>query len=426
MTIPPLSPTAAFEATPDNADVSVSLRVGRTAKGKNPGRSRDHNRRVVLELLRRSGPLGRKAIADLAHISTQAVTNIIDELMADGLLLDKGRKRTVRGLPPIQYAINPDGAITIGLEIAVGSLTAVVLDLGGNLRAAEEAALPDMTATVVMDLIGEVVARLRTSFTAQLMGIGVVMPGPFEIEGLSGVGPTTLPDWSGTDVAAVLSRRCDVPVTVGNDANAAAVGELLFGQGRSVSQFCMLYFGAGVGMGAIVADQPLRGAFGNAGEIGHIIVAPGGLPCQCGQLGCLERYVSMHALSEAMTRDGVTPDAAALLRMHADRDPALLTWLDRAAPLLSWMIGLLENIFDPQTVILGGKMPQPLLDDLIARLAIPTSVANRRDRALPRVQRGQTGEDSAALGAAALPFFNAITPQLHQTEDQVTPDPSAP
>ena len=393
----------------------------RTARGKNPGRSREHNRRVVLELLRRSGPMGRKELADLAHISTQAVTNIIDDLMAEDLLRDMGRKRTVRGLPPIQYAINPDGAITIGLEIAVGSLTAVVLDLGGNLRTSCIVPLPDMTAAVVLDLIGAVVTDLRATVPAQLMGIGVVMPGPFEIEGLTGVGPTTLPDWSGVDVAAILGRRCDVPVTVDNDANAAAVSEMLFGQGQNVSHFCMLYFGAGIGMGGIVADQPLRGAFGNAGEIGHIIVAPGGLPCQCGQAGCLERYVSLHALSETLTRDGTIPDAATLLALHAAADPALIAWLDRAAPHLSAMIGLLENIFDPQTVILGGKMPQPILSDLIARLTIPTSVANRHDRALPRVQCGQTGEESAAIGAAALPFFNAITPQLHQTDGQIIP-----
>ncbi|MBU0779311.1 MAG: hypothetical protein KKC72_04550 [Alphaproteobacteria bacterium] len=110
----------------------------------------------------------------------------------------------------------------------------------------------------------------------------------------------------------------------------------------------------------------------------------------------------------------------ALHDLHAAGDPALMAWLDQAAPHLSLIIGLLENILDPQTVILGGKMPRAILDDLIGRLAIPTSVANRRNRALPRVQRGQTGQESAAIGAAALPFFNAITPQLHQTEDQST------
>jgi predicted NBD/HSP70 family sugar kinase/predicted transcriptional regulator len=391
---------------------------GLTTQGKNPERSREHNRRVVLELLRRGGSLGRKELADMANISTQAVTNIIDDLLAEKLLLDMGRKRTLRGLPPIQYAINPDGAITIGLEIAVGSLTAAVLDLGGNPRSVEQVALPDMTASVVLAIIGGLVARMRNAYAAPLMGIGVVMPGPFEIEGLSGVGPTTLPDWSGVDVVGALTKICGVPVFVDNDANAAAVAEMLFGKGQNVSHFCMLYFGVGIGMGAILADQPLRGAFGNAGEIGHIVVETNGLRCQCGQLGCLERYVSLHALTEWMTQDGVTPDSAELQRLHAARDPAILAWLDQAAPHLARIISLLENIFDPQTMILGGKMPEAILDDLIARLDIPTSVANRRLRTLPRVQLGQSNENSAALGAAALPFFNAITPQLHLSQDQ--------
>lgn len=391
---------------------------GLTTQGKNPERSREHNRRVVLELLRRGGSLGRKELADMANISTQAVTNIIDDLLAEKLLLDMGRKRTLRGLPPIQYAINPDGAITIGLEIAVGSLTAAVLDLGGNPRSVEQVALPDMTASVVLAIIGDLVARMRNAYAAPLMGIGVVMPGPFEIEGLSGVGPTTLPDWSGVDVVGALTKICGVPVFVDNDANAAAVAEMLFGKGQNVSHFCMLYFGVGIGMGAILADQPLRGAFGNAGEIGHIVVETNGLRCQCGQLGCLERYVSLHALTEWMTQDGVTPDSAELQRLHAARDPAILAWLDQAAPHLARIISLLENIFDPQTMILGGKMPEAILDDLIARLDIPTSVANRRLRTLPRVQLGQSNENSAALGAAALPFFNAITPQLHLSQDQ--------
>lgn len=411
MTSPSLPPLKQSEPTRSR---------GLTTQGKNPGRSREHNRRVVLELLRRGGSLGRKELADLAHISTQAVGNIIEDLLAEKLLLDMGRKRTTRGLPPIQYAINPNGAITIGLEIAVGILTAAILDLGGNPRAVRQVPLPDMTADVVLGVIARVVSQLRENYDAPLIGIGVVMPGPFEIEGLSGVGPTTLPDWAGVDVAALLATQCGVPVFVDNDANAAAVGEMLFGKGQNVSNFCMLYFGAGIGMGAIVADQPLRGAFGNAGEIGHIVVAEGEMSCQCGQSGCLERYTSLHALTEWMTRDGILPDRAALLDHYARQDSDMTAWLDRAARHLSQMINLLENIFDPQTMILGGKMPEAILDGLIARLDITTSVANRRNRALPRVQRGQTSEDSAALGAAALPFFNAITPQLHISEDQAS------
>ncbi len=395
--------------------LATTVRVG---AGKNPERSRSHNRRVVLELLRRNGPLGRKVLADLAEISTQAVTNIIDGLLAEGLLADMGRLRSGRGLPPIQYAINPGGGIAIGFEIAVGELAVAVLDLGGNLLHREHKQLDDMCPGPVLATIVAIVARLRRAYPAQLMGLGVVMPGPFGIAGLSGVGPTTLTGWTDLHVADHLTTAVGVPVLVDNDANAAAVGEFLFGKGINVPHFGLIYFGAGIGFGAIVQDQPLRGGFGNAGEIGHVVVAPGGRACPCGQDGCLERYASVHALSESLgTRPAaLSPDT--ILALHNARDPRIMDWIATAAPHLASMIGLIENIFDPQTVILGGTLPGAVIDDLIARLPLPRSVANRTHRPHPRVQRGRTGAGSAALGAAALPLFNAIAPQVDPVADR--------
>lgn len=395
----------------------------RVAMGKNAGRSRDHNRRVVLELLRRNGAMGRKALADLAQISTQAVTNIIDELMAEGLLLDHGRFRLGRGLPPIRYGLNPDGALTIGVEIAVGGLTTAVLDLGGNLRLEEHTPLDDMAPGPVLDRVAASVRRLRAGYKGQLMGVGVVMPGPFG--GVTRPDPATLPGWEGVRVDAILGAQSGVPVCVDNDANAAAVGELLFGAGQNVAHFCLLYFGTGIGLGTIMADQPLRGAFGNAGEIGHLALVPGGRPCPCGQSGCLEGYASLHVLRAALADMGLPATLDDLRRLHRAGHPVITRWLEEAAPPLSSMIGMIESIFDPQTVIIGGKLPGALLDDLIARLRLPPGIAARANRTLPRVQRGQPGQISAALGAAALPFFDAITPRLEQADgpqsEQVPP-----
>lgn len=381
----------------------------RVALGKNPGRSRSHNRRVVLDLVRSHRQLGRKQIADMTQLTTQAVANIIEELMAENLLLDLGRRRSGRGQPPIQFAINPDGAITIGFEVAVARLVTTVLDLGGNIRETRSVALEDPRPEILIPRLAQEVGAIRNTYRTALTGVGVVMPGPFEIEGLSGVGPTTLPGWAGADVARRLEALIDVPVAVENDANAAAVGETLFGAGQQLSDFCLIYFGAGLGLGIIQGNQPLRGAFGNAGEIGHVVVTPGGRPCACGQAGCLERYASLHALRERMGR---AAEFGELERMHATGDATLTDWIAEAAAHLSPMVAMLENILDPETVILGGAVPDGIIDALIAQLSLGTSVANRRDRALPRVIRGRTGQMTAALGAAALPFFNAMTPRL--------------
>lgn len=386
------------------------------ALGRNPGRSRSHNRRVVLDLLRSHGQLGRKELADMTQLTTQAVANIIDELMAENLLVDLGRRRSRRGQPPIQFAVNPDGAITIGIEVSVSHLVATVLDLGGNLRHESRLDIDDTRPEALLPMIARQVETLRAKFPVLLMGVGVVMPGPFEIEGLSGVGPTTLPGWAGIDAAGRLSELVGMPVLVENDANAAAVGETLFGAGQALSNFCLIYFGGGIGLGIIADNLPMRGAFGNAGEIGHVVVQPGGRACLCGQSGCLERYASLHALREHLEGHGHSADFATIEALHQEGDPLLTGWIAEAAAHLSTMIGFLENILDPQTVILGGMLPDSVIDALIAGLRLGPSVANRQDRSEPRVTRGQTGQLTAALGAAALPFFNAMTPRLDLSE----------
>lgn len=382
--------------------------------GKNPERSRDHNRRVVLDIVRRNGTLGRMQIARLTHLTAQAIANIVDELVDEKLLMQAGRLRAARGQPPIQFAVNPDGAITLGIEVASDHLAATVLDLSGRLRSSRITPLADTSPDQVIAHLRSELAAANAAFKSPLLGVGVVMPGPFEIEGMTSVGPTTLHGWANVDAASLLSEACGTPVTVENDANAAAVGERLFGAGHSISSFAMIYFGVGVGLGMIQNGAPFRGAFGNAGEIGHVIAVPQGRACACGQRGCLERYASVHALRERLGESGILDtDLAGLERLHADRAPAMEEWLDEAAACLSPIIAMIENILDLETVILGGMLPDATIDELIARMnPLPISVASRRTRVRPRVVRGQTGQYTAALGAASLPLFDVVTPRL--------------
>ena len=387
--------------------------------GKNPERIRDHNRRVVLDIVRQHGSLGRMQLARLTHLTAQAIANIVDELVCENLLMETGRLKSGRGQPPKQFAVNPDGAVTMGVEMASDHMVTTVLDLTGQPRSRHITPVHDTSPDALSGLLRIQVDTVKAEFSAPLLGVGVVMPGPFDIEGMTSVGPTTLPGWSGVDAAALLSEACGDPVTVENDANAAAVGERLFGAGHAISSFAMIYFGAGVGLGLIQDGVPFRGAFGNAGEIGHIVVAPNGRTCPCGQAGCLERYASLHVLREKLAVAGVTTtDFDDLQTLYDNHHPVLISWMDEAALYLAPMIAMIENILDPETVILSGMLPDALIDGLIARMGqLPISVASRRSRALPRVVRGATGQYTAALGAAALPLFEAMTPKLDTLTD---------
>ncbi|WP_310424320.1 ROK family protein [Mycoplana sp. BE70] len=385
------------------------------AIGNNPERSRDHNRRVVLDVVRRQGSLGRAHIAKLTRLTPQAVANIVDELVGEGLLREMGRMRSGRGQPPIQFAVNPEGGATIGVEIAADHMVTVALDLAGRLRAKRITSLSSTTPDYVLSAFSSEHSAVEKSVGARLLGTGVVMPGPFEIDGMTSVGPTTLPGWAGIDAAQALGQACGHTALVENDATAAAVGERLFGAGLAISNFCMIYFGVGVGLGIIQDGAPYRGAFGNAGEIGHVTVVPKGRACpSCGQLGCLEGYASVYVLKEKLRCAGIADsEFGDLERLHTAGHPLVEEWIDDAATYLGPMVAMLENILDPETVILGGALPDAIIDDIITRMGnLPTSVASRRQRDLPRVLRGKTGQLTAALGAASLPLFDMVTPKL--------------
>lgn len=389
----------------------------RVAIGSNPERNRAHNRRVVLEVIRMHDHLGRTEIARRAHLTPQAVANIVYELLEEGLLIELGRLRSGRGQPPIQFAVNPDGPMTAGVEIAADHMVTALVDLSGGVRAQSIISLAETGPATVPGQVAKEVERLQTSLKAdrnKLLGIGVVMPGPFEVEGMSSVGPATLPGWTGVDPAALFAKATGQHVIVENDATAAVVAERLYGAGRQLGSFCFLYFGIGLGLGVIQDGQPLRGAFGNAGEIGHIGLVPRKGTARFGPAGALERFVSVFALRERLAMAGIyAATVEDIQKLHDAGDQTLLSWIAMAADYLAPTVAMLENIFDPETVIFGGGLPDSVLEAVIAALdPLPVSVATRQQRSLPRVMRGQTGQLTAALGAAALPLLDTVSPHL--------------
>ena len=386
---------------------------GRGGLGKNPVRARDHNRRIILDLLRRTSPLGRKDLAEATQLSGPAVANILDDLLAEGLILDMGRRKAGaekagRGQPPLHFALNPRGAHTLGFEFSVRGVVSVMLDLVGTQVSQQILAPQGLSLEDGIAVMRQEIARAAGLQAGPLMGVGIVRPGGLAIEGQVADDPTSLGDWDNIG-AAELAARLDHPVWLENDANAAALSEALFGVAAHLNDVAVLYFGEGLGLGALQAGRLMRGARGHAGEIGHIVVVPGGKPCSCGQSGCLERYVSRHALAEAL---GIPLSRGTVSRLWQDQDPRLLGWLATAAGHLGQVVSMVENLLDPESIVLSGQLPAPVLEALIKAAPLRPSVAAHSARVLPRLQPGHAGIFTAALGAAALPFYDAMSPQI--------------
>ena len=394
-----------------------------------------HNRRVVLGYLQGGAGAGRAEIARASGLSTQTVSNLMAGLEAEGLVRTTGRRKASRGQPPVVYAFNPAGAAALGFEVRPDALAMVLTDLGGRILATRQERLDDPSPDAVLPMMATLAdGAIAETGMPRVLGAGLVIPGPFGVEGLSAAGPTVLPGWDARQVPGRAEQVLGLPVLLDKDATAAAVAEGMCGAAQGLQNYAFLYFGTGLGLGMVCQGQPLRGAFGNAGEVGHIIVHPGGLPCDCGNNGCLEQYASRLSVQRHLTGRGLLPAGARgtdalLLRLLSQQDAGLAAWADTAAEALSRGIGLLENLFDPQTVVLGGALPDALLEDLIVRLALPPgSVARRAGRSHPRVLRGASGRLTAALGAAALVIHDTVIPRLdahsgeHPARDCATPD----
>lgn len=378
--------------------------------GANALRSRSHNRQVVLGSIRAAGRIGRAEIARASGLSIQAVSNIIADLLGDGLIVEKGRRASGRGQPPVLYALNAGGGFAIGVEIRPDAVFAALLDLCGTTIAAERAPLPATDRTSITSAVTELCDRVLAgsqTLVSRVLGAGVVMPGPFGSTGITGSGSELL-TWDDIAPEAWFSDALGLPVVVENDANAAAMRERIAGVAQGLDTYAFLYFGSGLGLGSVHKGRLIVGAFGNAGEIGHIPVPAGGAAVP------LESMVSRLSVQRALQEAGIrVTSGTEIAALYDQRHPALLAWLDAATEPLSAAVTIVENLCDPQTVILGGAMPDAILDHLLGSVRLSErSVARRDTRGHPRLLRGASGRMTATLGAAALVLNQAFTPQI--------------
>jgi predicted NBD/HSP70 family sugar kinase len=365
-------------------------------RGTNQEFGRPYNRRIVLESIRLHGPIARGDIAGRVGLTVQTVSTIVRELEEHGYVLSLREEPRGRGLPPAALRINPEGGYAVGVHVTPLGINAALINLSGDVIESMHREAPNATPDHAFELIGAMVIELTGLRPGgRVLGIGMALPGPFGVESMSFVGPTTMTGWKDVALRERLAALTGIPAFFETDMAAAAMGERLYGLGAGYSEYYYLYFGVGLG-GVMVHDGTvLRGAWGNAGEIGHIPAVPDGEPCPCGNRGCLERYVSLEARRRRNIRD-------------AD-------WVSEIGPIFRNAIATIENLFDPETVILGGLAPTDLLERLVGSAAqLPNSVSARRDRTTPRMMVATGGQHSVLRGAAALAVSGVLSPRFGQ------------
>ena len=378
---------------------------------------RRHNAASVLDTVATTGPLSRAQIAARLGLTRATVGSIVDELLDAGLVSERGT-RSISGVgrPGTDLVVDPSGGAGIGLEINVDGLVAVVVDLAGVVRhrASRPGDQRDRSATQVLRsaarlVDGAVAAAREQGLPAR--GLGVAVPGLVD---LSEQVVRTAPNLGWTDVAVIerLASYAAVPwpavMTLDNEANLAALGELWSGGHPGTDSFVLVNGDVGVGAGVVLEGRLHRGSRGFGGELGHLTVAPDGPECRCGARGCLEQvagldWILRQAGIAAPRRSGVEAVTPLLAALEAG-DARAVGAVREAAGSLGVGVAALVNLFDIDTVVLGWVFAPlfPWLDEPLRE------VVRRRVLSTPwaplTVRPSQLGRDAAVIGAARAPL----------------------
>lgn len=393
------------------------MRPIRAKSGTNQEGTSAHNRRVMIDALRLNGQLSRADLARATKLTKQTVSNIIEDLERDGLVVSLAAVRNGRGQPSTPYRLVPDGAFAIGLQIDRHVTRAIAVDLVGTVLVRAQTNLPPggpaNGAKVILDLIEHVrteLASLDSQAEKRLVGLGVAMPGPFGLA-TDNDDQWMMAAWQNFPLLETLAAGTGLEVALQNDAAACATAERMVGAAHGIDHAVCLYVGFGIGAGLILNGELYAGGNGNAGEIGMVLLPP---TARRPEQTSLEHRASLASLYQHIGADPADPGLADRLNMLVGNDdPAITSWIDAAAEELRWGVQLIETIFDPQTVILCSSGPETLTRRLFDAIhPLLPSNANRPGRSVPRLQLGMTDSWSVALGAAAEPISRAFDPRF--------------
>ena len=377
--------------------------------GTNLERAGDHNQRVTLHAIRVNGPITRAELAAITGLTAPAIANITKRLLTDRLILEAGRRRGGRGQPATKLVINPDAWFSIGLNVDRDHITMLVLDFEGRVRARASSEVAFAMPRDVEQFFRKGVGKLLTKVGIgrdRLAGVGVALPDDMPKAATLPHQPANYGVWASTDVAALLTEVLHVPVFVENDAAAATMGEMQFGLGKKHQTFFYILITAALGGSLVIEGNHFRGASGRSGELGMLRGRDAS-----GHERQIQNIVSLSALYSRLAAQGIRVAAPHELTDLDESGQAIIdAWVEASVDSLIDTILAINCLVNPEAVLIGGRLPAGIVDQLATRLnqRLESYVGNVP--AIAPVSRAALSDDAPAVGAAILPFTHRLLP----------------
>ncbi|MBA2133258.1 ROK family transcriptional regulator [Capillibacterium thermochitinicola] len=378
---------------------------------------RSYNVVSVLQTLYREGACSRARLAKVTKMSPATITRIVSELLSQGIITEHGIGKSNGGRKPILLKLSYEKLFIIGIQIRRDQVALGLADLKGKLmRKTSYSPYSLEPDTLIRELVQELQNLMQNANVKKehILGVGVAISGIVESERGILLQSVNL-GWRDVPVAEMLEKYLDFPVVVENDANAAALAELWFGNPKNVANFLLLKTSTGVGAGIIYNRKLLTGPRGMAGEIGHIPLKKDGQPCRCGQQGCLETYLYFpDVLKRYQSETGKElKDWLELYTKVLNRDPVACQILEDLIEILSIAISLCGGLLDLDMVIISGiwaNFKELLIERLERKFQTTLELSGLKKKI--SVHCSTLGEDSDLLGAVGLFTQKWFTPPI--------------
>tara|TARA_R110002051_G_scaffold254862_1_gene313866 strand:+ start:2394 stop:3488 length:1095 start_codon:yes stop_codon:yes gene_type:complete len=285
------------------------------------------------------------------------MTQLTKDLLNDGLLRELEHQASQGGRPARMLGLVSSAGRAVGVKVAADHVAFVEVGIDGAVLRTASEPFDAASTTMLTSLTSLLRSFISGGSAAPLLGVGVGVPGSVDSQAAGAVSSTQLM-WNSVPIGATLRRELGLPVLVENNVNALAMAERLYGLGRRHRNFLAVTIGTGIGAAIVIDGLIVRGSGGGAGELGHVPVREDGPSCACGNVGCLETFISEAALVTAAKDRGAIAATAgiAALRDAADRGcPEAIAVFGEAGHLLGRAIAGLVHVLDPEIVILLGE-----------------------------------------------------------------------
>ncbi len=330
--------------------------------------TKQHNRDLVLRTVFDNHSISRAEIARVTKLTRATVSDMVANLIDEGLVEEIGFGESLGGKAPILLSLIADARYLIGLNIAHDKFVGSVVNLRGEIKETVEIPINENDGKQALDVVLKMLDQLTGSPWKPIVGIGVGAPGFINTREGAVVRAVNL-DWQNLPLAQIIESRYKLPTIVLNDSQATAIGEFVYGgEHQSEDNLIVISVKHGIGSGILIKGSLFQGDGGGAGEIGHVVVQKNGALCRCGNRGCLETIASAQAVvrrcnelapafgQSILAKDPQNITLHAIEEAWQAEDPLASLVIYEAAQTLGTAIANLVAVLNIHKIILTGDM----------------------------------------------------------------------